>query len=138
MPVSQRGFLEDCDCNAMLTAAACFRDPNLNESMRKAINIVLLNSILAGLNGTSVYTKAELLDLGKCCACDISTLDQGAIWSYMLWTLASTVGVTSETAGELIEEACSLNCDPRLIEAITLKLWCLLLSGTTANWEQPT
>ena len=127
MAVTSR-FLDSCVCNDVLTDAAYFRDPNISSLTRKAVDIITLNSIIAGMSSTDVLTLAELLEIGKCCACDISSLDREAMMTYMLWQLALQVGTVAATAGELIDEACSLNCDPRILDGILIALWCRFLT----------
>ena len=120
-------FLADCTCADLrgYSGWASLRDPTMDTQTRNAINIVLLNSIIAGLNSTDTLSLSELLDLGKCCECgNLEQLEQEALMTLMLWLLALNVGTVSSTAGELINEACSLKCDPRTIEVITLTLWC--------------
>ncbi len=124
-----RTFLEDCDCAEILANSASMRDPAISELTRRAINIVLLNSILAGLNDTDVYTLDELLNLGKCCTCDISSLDQSAMLTIMLWELAKSVGTISELPGELVNQAVCLNCDPRFFDSILLALICRFITA---------
>lgn len=120
-------FLANCTCADLRGYSnwGWLRDPHVSQNTRKAINIVLLNSIIAGLNSGTTLTLAELLALGNCCECgNLEELERESLMTLMLWLLALQVGATSTTAGELITEACQLNCDPRTMEMITLTLWC--------------
>lgn len=118
-------FPESCACADLLTNAACLRDPNMNKDLRKAIQVVLLNAIIAGLNSSEVYSLEELLDLGKCCSCEqYQEFERDAMWTYILWALAVRVGSTSDTPGELIDEACKLNCGLKNLDGIYIALLC--------------
>ena len=121
-------FLDDCSCAELLDDAKCFRDPCVGENLRNAVQIVLLNYIVAQLNETDVYTLDELIKMGKCCECGVNEMDRDAIMTYMLYAIAQQVGDPPDT-GELTEEACRLNCTPEQKTAILLAMWCRLFKA---------
>ena len=132
-----RGFLESCNCGDLLDAAKCLREPCVSDNLRQAVQIVLLNYIIAALNKTDVLTLDELVEQGRCCGCAVNTQDQDAIWTYILEAFAEAVSdEVPEGGGELIEEACRLNCTAERRNALLITLQCQLFKAIEAQINQ--
>lgn len=124
-------FLPSCDCKDLLPLAKCFREPCVSAPLRKAIQVVLLNYIIATINSNrDIYTLDELLAKGKCCGCNIESLDRDAIMTYLLWALAQEISqAPPANTGVMLEEACRLVCGSADMDSILTPLWCEFLKG---------
>lgn len=133
MPVA---FLDTCDCNTLVTAAKCLREPRVSATLRKAIQIVLLNYIQSQTTGIGqkLLTLEELVQAGKCWE-NVSAQDKDAVWTYELQQLAEAVSVSLPDTGQLINDACRLQCGTADLDSIMSAVLCLFIQGFNNRYE---
>lgn len=129
-------FLDTCDCNTLVTGAKCLREPAVSATLRKAVQIVLLNYIQAATNGVGAtfLTTQELVQAGKCWE-NVSQQDKDAAWTYELQQLAEAVSVTVPNTGSLIDQACKLQCGTADLDSIMSAVLCLFIQGFKNRYD---
>lgn len=121
----------NCDCNDNLTLAASLRDPAISAQTRKAIQVVLMNYITASFYDTDLLTTEEIIALDNCCC--LNKLDQDAVFTYILWQYAITLGDVTLVPGTLINQASELNHANRDFDGAWLQLICQMFKYGQAH-----
>lgn len=125
--------LVDPDPDVLKTSSKCLEPPCLGHRQRQAVNVVLLNYLIAGLLNTTVLTTTELMDLNACYKC-LGGEELDAVRTAALWDFAREHGVgTPTTNGELVNEAVCLSCSNVDMEPLITALLVRLINALDDN-----
>lgn len=121
--------LVDTDIPDLKVASKCLEPPCLSERQRQAVNVVLLNYLIAGLLSDDLLSTEELMALNACYKC-MGSEELSAIRTAALWEFAQEYGLATPTvAGTLVNEAVCLSCSNVDMEPLLTALLIRLINA---------
>ena len=128
-----------CTLSDLDQQVGCLLNQCLGEKVLQAIDVVLLNYLIAGLTSSTLLSTTELMELNACYKCRGKD-HLHAIRTYVLWQIALAYGNrdTPAAVGTLINEISCLACTNVDLEPLLTALLCRAANALENINAQPT